>query len=98
MLKVFKYLSYDWKDSKAVKIVSREEGYFFFSLALSLGFLSSFNGTCFFHAILYLRKPWKGIEETVKSTRLHQSTKRNMKINQDSYDQQTQWTRSLKSS
>ena len=39
---------------------------------------------------------WQDIEETVKSTRLHQSTRPNMKVNQDSYDEQAQCTRSLK--
>lgn len=46
--------------------------------------------------IIYKDTTWKNAktEEMVKPTRLHQSAKPNIKINQGSYDQETQWTRS----
>ena len=46
--------------------------------------------------IIYKDTTWKNAktEEMVKPTRVHQSTKPNIKINQGSYDQETQWTRS----
>ena len=46
MLKVFKCLSYDLKNVRVVRIVSREEEYYFFCSFFFSGFLSSFNGIC----------------------------------------------------